>query len=197
MKVLALSGPIASGKSTVGGFFEKLGATLIDADSLAHRVYRPGSPVYRAIVKRYGRRILQPNRRIDRKGLAGIVFRSKKERKWLESVTHPATLRLIGKLMQKAIRDKSPLILVEAALHVETGYYRSFEGLILVKATPEIQIRRLVKHKAKTPAEARLRVKSQMPIAKLLRYADWVIDNSGSLKETRRQVKKLYKKLTL
>lgn len=195
MKIIALTGGIASGKSTVAKMFSALKAAVVQADLLAHQVYRPGSQVHRAIVRRYGTGILDSRRRIDRKKLGHILFSSKKEKAWLESKIHPEVFRLAGAEIRKAMRRRPPLILVEAALHIEAGYWKSFEGLIVVDVKPAQQMERLVKRDGLTPKEARLRLKNQLKRRARLRHADWVIDNSGTLTATRKQVKNLFRKI--
>jgi len=194
--VLALTGGIASGKSTVAAMFEKLGAKLISADRLAHRVYRRGSPLYRQIVRRYGRRILRPGGAIDRRQLGDTLFGSKAEKKWLEKQIHPAVRALIAERIARFSKRRTKLILVEAALHIETGYYRNFSGLVVVHATRAQQMSRLVERDGLTPAEARLRLKQQTSEKIRLRLANWVVDNRGTLAATRREVAKVYREMT-
>ena len=193
MKILALTGGIAAGKTAVARIFQKLGAAVIDADKVAHRVYLPNSQIYRDIVRRYGNKILAPDKSIDRKALGKFLFGSKKERLWLESRIHPQTRRLIGQEIQKAIRRGKNLIIVEAALHVETGYHRPFHGLIVVDAPPETQVERLIRREGLSRAEARRKIRSQLPRQLKLRAADWIVDNSGTLARTERQIRKLMK----
>ena len=163
-KILALTGGIASGKSTVARMFRDLGAVVLEADRIAHQVYRRGTLLHRELIRRYGKNILSGRGTVDRKKLAKILFASKRERAWLESRIHPETFRLIGSKLQAALRRRPRLILVEAALHVETGYYRVFSELIVVKASPGIQARRLVEREKLSHAEAKQRLASQMPL---------------------------------
>ncbi|MCE9623875.1 MAG: dephospho-CoA kinase [Deltaproteobacteria bacterium] len=154
MKILALTGGIATGKSSVARIFEKLGAMVIDADKVAHQTYLPKTPLYREMLKRYGRDILDAKGRVDRKKLGVLLFRSKKERQWLEERIHPATRLLIGKEIQKALRRGVKLILVEAALHVETDWHRAADWVIDNSGTPaqtEAQVRKLLRTLGKSP----------------------------------------------
>lgn len=195
MKILALTGGIATGKTAVARLFERHGALVIDADRAAHRAYRPGTKLHRDILRRYGSEILAPDGTIDRKKLGAILFRSKPERLWLEARIHPETRRLIGREIQAALRRGRRLILVEAALHVETDYHRPFHGLIVVDAPPRVQIERLMRREDMSRAEALAKIRSQMPRRRKLAAADWVIDNSGNLAATERQVRKLIREL--
>jgi dephospho-CoA kinase len=192
MKLVALTGGIATGKSTVAKMFQELGAIVLQADGLAHRTYLRGTPVYREILRRYGPKILNRARNIDRKKLADILFNSPKEKKWLESKIHPATLWLLGEKLRQAIARRPKLILVEAALHFETGYYRFFPVTCVVYAGTKDQVDRLILREGLSASEALLRLKNQMPMALKRKLADFMLDNSGSLKNTRRQVKTLF-----
>ncbi len=192
MKILALTGGIASGKSTVARMFENLGALVIAADPLAHRVYRAPSAVFNAIVRRYGKKILGKRGGIDRAKLAAILFSSPKEKKWLEGKIHPAVFELLARRIKQAMRRRPSLILVEAALHVETGYYRSFQGLIVVHARSEQQIERLRKREGLSLAEARARLRNQGSERERLKCADWVVDNTDGLGKTGREVRRVF-----
>lgn len=194
MKVLALTGGIAGGKSTVARFFEEMGAVVLNADRIAHKTYEPGTPLFEDLKTRYGPSILAGGR-IDREHLGEIVFGSAEERIWLESRTHPATRRLITEQLSELTQKNPPLVLVEAALHVETGYYREFDGLIVIYVPYDIAIQRLKARDGLSEEEAELRLKSQMPIEEKKKFADWLIDNSGGLEETKKQVRLLYNEL--
>lgn len=191
MKKLALTGGIASGKTTVAKFFEELGAVVLDADREAHEIYAPGTPLFHQLQERFGSDLVVGGQ-IDRKRLAQIVFTSPKEKKWLEEQTHPATRQRITQKLSQAIAQDPPLILVEAALHVETGYYRDFDGLVVVYVPEAIALGRLQARDGIGLEEAKLRLKNQISIEEKRQRADWVIDNSGSLEETRRQVEDLF-----
>ena len=195
MKIIALTGGIASGKTTVAKFFEACGAKIIDADKIAHQTYRPRTPLYRQIVKRYGKKILSSNRQINRHALGEILFNKPKEKRWLEAKIHPLTLQLIATQLRKLLRKKPPLILVEAALHVETGYYKDFPKLMVVKASKTNQLERLISREGLSLSQAKTRIKNQMPFTKKCKVADWVIDNSSSLAKTKQQVRRLFQKL--
>lgn len=192
MKVLALTGGVAAGKSTVAGMFAELGAKILDADAIAHGCYAPGTPLHAEILKKFGANLEKPDGSIDRKALGAQVFRSAEAKAWLEAHTHQATRHAIDQEISRLRNSGVPLILVEAALHVETGFFRHFEGLIVVHVNPEIQLKRLMERNGISEAEATLIIKNQMPVEVKRKYADWVIDNSGSLEQTRQRVEELY-----
>ncbi|MDX1386514.1 MAG: dephospho-CoA kinase, partial [bacterium] len=168
---------------------------VIDADATAHRVYDPGTPLAAEILQRYGDGIKNSQGGIDRKALGKIIFKDPQEKKWLEAKTHPATRQKIAEAIQEAQGQGASLIIVEAALHVETGYYKDFEGLIVVHADSETQIRRLKERDAITREEAEQMLKNQMSVEEKRSYATWVIDNNGPLENTGNQVKQLYQNL--
>jgi dephospho-CoA kinase len=193
VKTLALTGGIAGGKSTVAKYFEALGAVVLDADKEAHQSYAPGTDLFDKLQKRFGPNIVSGGQ-VDRRRLGEIAFAAPAEMKWLESQTHPWTRRRIAENLAKISEKNPPLILVEAALHAETGYYRDFDGLIVVYTPEPLALQRLMARDGMSEAQARLRMTSQMPIEEKGKLADWVIDNSGSLDKTKQQVEALFKK---
>jgi len=195
MKKIAITGGIAAGKSTVCEMFQGLGALILDADTLAHHVYDPGTPLHQDLVDRFGPEILLENGNIDRSRLGEIVFQSEKDKKWLESQTHPATRDKIVQKINEAADQSYPLVLIEAALHVETGYYREFEGLIVVHVSPQVQIERVMARDSISQKEAEQRLANQMPVDEKKKYGDWVIDNSGDREKTQSQVADLFREL--
>jgi dephospho-CoA kinase len=196
VKTLALTGGIASGKSTVCRYFGEMGAVVLNADQEAHRVYAPATPLFQELKKRYGPEIVRDGQ-IDRGRLAEIIFASPQEKKWLEERTHPATRQAIAAKLADLSKQDPPLVLVEAALHMETGYYRDFDGLIVVYLPETLALKRLMARDGISEEQARFRLASQMPIEQKKKLADWVIDNSGSLAETKKQVESLFEKFNL
>ncbi len=192
MKVLALTGGIASGKSTVSEMFQQWGAAIIDADHLAHKTYEPGTLLYKILLNRLGPEILSATGSIDRKKLAPLLFNDELLRRGLEKLIHPEVRTLILQEIEQ-LRSHSPqLILVEAALHVETGYYREFDGLILVTCPKELQIERLRKRDSLSEEQIKARLHSQWPLEAKIPVANYLIDNSGSLENTQKQAKALF-----
>jgi len=192
-KLAGLTGGIASGKSTVSGFFRSLGAQIIDADVLARQVVEPGKPAWREIVDHFGKGILLPDGAIDRKKLGAIVFQDPIQREALNRRVHPRVLEEETRLYRE-LRSRYPdaLILLDAALLIEVGAYKRLNTLIVVYVDEQTQLRRLM-HRDRIPAEeAWSRIRSQMPLSEKIKYADYVIDNRGSLEETRRQVEEIY-----
>ena len=193
---VGLTGNIATGKSYASKVFAELGAHIIDADLVAHDLLRSGTKTYDEIVGDFGEKILNQAREIDRKKLAQIVFFNIEKRLKLNSLIHPEVgaeiLRRIYNLEQAS---SSGIIIVDAALMVETRSYEMYQRLIVVACDPEIQISRLMSRDGLTEKEARARITSQMPIEEKLKLADYVIETSGTLKQTREQAESIYRDL--
>jgi dephospho-CoA kinase len=193
-----LTGNIACGKSYVSKVFAELGAHVIDADQVVHELLAAGTETYDGIVHAFGDGILDQNREIDRKKLAQIVFFDSDKRLLLNKLTHPAVgaeiLRRIGDLEQSS---SSGITIVDAALMVETGNYKMYHCLIVVACDPALQISRLMSRDGLTEKEARARIESQMPIEEKRKVADYVIDTSGTLKQTRDQAEAVYRNLLI
>lgn len=190
MKVIGITGNIASGKSTVARMFEALGARIIDADEIARIVVEPGAPAWEEIVSEFGRDVLEPDGAINRKRLADIVFGDEAKRKRLNDITHPRIRERISELLKEYEKEGAPVVMVEATLIVERGGLKSLiDGLIVVTADEETQIERLVRDKGYKREEAVSRLRAQMPAREKMMHGDYIIDNSGSLEDTRARVK--------
>ncbi len=192
IRYLGLTGGIASGKSTVARLFEKHGAFTIDADEISRIVMRKGGSAYDEIVDFFGKEILQPDGEIDRKKLRSIVFENPTYRKRLEEITHPKILEYEKRLITdfKSRNDKD-LIITQAALILEKGTYTRFDAIIVVYLDRDTQIKRLIERDKIDKETAEKIINTQMPIDEKLKYADFVVDNSGSLEETEKEVKRV------
>jgi len=193
---VGLTGNIATGKSTVGAMFVELGCHLIDSDQISHQVYRPGTPVYEAIVAEFGKTILAPDGTIDRRILGDIVFKARHARARLNDLVHPAIIQRQKEWLKEVeARDPQAIAIVDAALMIEVGTYKNYDKLIVVTCTPEVQAERLRARSGLSEEQIEARIRSQMPPEEKVKYADFVIDNAGSLESTRRQVKKVFNAL--
>ncbi|TMC32351.1 MAG: dephospho-CoA kinase [Chloroflexi bacterium] len=193
MRVLGLTGGIGSGKTMVGTMFTELGAELIDADQLAREVVEPGQPALEEIVTSFGRDILRPDGRLDRRKLAGIVFADASARARLNAMTHPR----IRERMDAAIaarRDRAGVLIVDIPLLFENARTGVVEKVIVVWVDPRTQFRRLIERGGLTEEEARRRIGAQMPLDEKRGLADHVIDNRGTPAETRRQVEAIFRR---
>ena len=187
--IVGLTGGFGSGKSTVRHLLEELGAFVIDADLLAHEALLEGNPVYEKIAA------LFPDARksggMDRKKIGGIIFKDKDKRKKLEEIVHPYVFERIG----EEIRDaEEKTIVIEVPLLFESGLDRICGKTILVRAPQEEIVKRLIE-KGCPEEEIRVRQNAQMPDAGKTKRADFILDNSGSLEKTRREVEKLWRDL--
>ncbi len=191
MKVYGLTGGIASGKNAVAQIFENWGAGTIDADQLARIVVEPGKESYREILDYFGTMVLSPDGTLDRAALRKVVFDDEAKRKRLEAIVHPRIQEVADLMIADFRRLDKKCCIYHAALLVETGAYKDFDGLIVIKAELEQQIKRLMERDGITHLQAEKICASQAPLEEKLEVADFVIDNSGSLKETVRQVREL------
>jgi dephospho-CoA kinase len=192
---VGLTGGIGSGKSSVAAMLRELGCPVLEADPLAHALSEPGQPAYGEIVREFGSEILSPDGRIDRPKLAGIVFSDPPRLARLNQILHP---RIVEETERRAAEiagtRSAPLVIVEAPLLIEAGYHRLFDLLVVVWCHPEQQRERLLL-RGMDPAEIDRRLAAQIPLEEKRRLADEVIDASGTLAETRRQVERLAEKL--
>jgi dephospho-CoA kinase len=188
---IGLTGGVACGKSTVGRMLAARGAHFLQADTLAHRLYEPGEPVYLAVVERFGREILNCNGTIDRKRLANAAFPDRIGE--LNAIVHPAVVAEQNRwLAEREGADPGGIAVVEAALLLEAGAAGDFDKLIVVTCDLEQKAARYAQ-RAKIPvdearAEVLRRSAAQLPDEEKARRADYVIDNCGSLEQTTQQV---------
>lgn len=194
-----LTGGMACGKSTVAKTFSSLGAYVLQADALAHELYRPGGPVYLELVKRFGPEIVQTDGTIDRRRLAALAFDGGRVEE-LNRIVHPAVFQREEQWMAEiAAADPHAVALVEAALIFEAGAAARFDKIIVVSCRPEQKIARLALRlgidEAAAGAELERRTKAQLSDEEKARRADYVIDNSGPPDLTVRQVETIFKEL--
>ena len=196
MKVIGLTGGIASGKSTVCSYFKELGAQIIDADRVVHQLYANDVALKADVVSHFGKDILdKSSQEINRATLGDLVFNNPLLKKKLESIVHPRVRIKIREEIEKAKNQGFPLCIVDAALLVESAWYKDFDGLIVVSADSEQQIERLMKRNQIDRAACMARLSSQLPLEEKIKEANWVIDNSHSLENTQKQVQELYPQL--
>ncbi len=196
MLTIGLTGGIASGKSTVSMEFEKLGAIVIDADQIARELIRPHEPLWREIIAYFGREIQREDLTIDRFRLGEKVFADEAERAVLNKMIHPEIKREIDRRL-KEIGKEHPdaVVLVDAALLIETGTFREMDKIIVVSASKRNQIERLMDRNSLSIEAAKGRIRAQMPLEEKRKYADYVINTDGSREEIRKQVRRVHEKL--
>jgi dephospho-CoA kinase len=188
MKTVAITGGIASGKSTVARILADLGYQVVSADEIARQAVEPGLPAYREIVSKFGAEILRPDGEIDRKKLGRIVFSDPVLRKTLEEIIHPEVIAEIERTKNAAQKEGKSLFVAEVPLLFETGMEANFDSVWVVAVNREEQIRRLMARDRISPEEAGLRLAAQDSMEAKTAKADFVIDNSLGYPELREQV---------
>jgi dephospho-CoA kinase len=190
LKVLGLTGGIGSGKSTVAKLIADAGVPVLDADQLAREVVAPGQPALGEVAAAWPQAI-GPDGKVDRKRLAAIVFADPIQRVRLEKITHPRIQALADARLAALAAEGRTLAFYEASLLVEGGRYKDFDGLVVVAASPETQLERVLARGGLTQAEAQARIDAQLPLLAKVRVATHLIDNDGALDATKAQVAQL------
>jgi len=188
MRLIGLTGGIATGKSTVAGMLQSHGAVIVDLDVLAREVVQPGTPVLARIADRFGSDVVDADGALDRAALGAIVFADPGARLELERLTHPAVIELMQQQIGEAAARDAPVVVVDVPLLFETGREELFEGTLLVYAPPETQLRRMLARDGLDAADAQQRINAQLPIDDKRLRATWVIDNGGDIAATESQV---------
>jgi dephospho-CoA kinase len=192
---VGLTGGIAAGKSQVLGCLAEAGCHTLDLDHVAHEVMAPGGGAFDAVVGGFGREILDGKGRIDRAKLGRIVFADEAARRRLGSLVHPKVRDEERRLAGALAAGPGGVLVVDAALLVETGRHLHFDRLVVVDVDPDEQLRRLRARDRLSESAARLRVGAQMPVTEKRRYAHRVIDSSGELSATRSAARRLAQEL--
>jgi dephospho-CoA kinase len=209
---VGLTGGLGSGKSTVAGIFQELGAAVISADQLGRQLMQPGEPVYAAIVKAFGQGVVRSDGSLDRKALAELAFQHNQADK-LNRIVHPAVIAAEEECMQGVFAtDPKRVAIVESALIFEVekwgtapGWAQRFDSIILVTVPDEMKIARFVSRmmandgpegrREALAQDARARMAMQIPDQEKAARCEYVINNSGSLEETRKRVEEIYREL--
>jgi dephospho-CoA kinase len=193
---VGLTGGLASGKSFVGRSLADLGCYLIRADEVGHQVLEPGGEAYDAVVREFGTGILNPDRTINRRRLAGLVFHDPARLEELNALVHPPVRARTGRLLEDyGAASPHGVAVVEAAILIETGSYRDYARLILAVCSKEQQIERAMARDGLTREEVLDRLSRQMPLDEKIQYADYVIDTSGTKENTLAQTRAVYESL--
>ena len=202
-----MTGGLGSGKSTVAGMFEQLGAAVISADQLGRRLMQPGEPVYAAIVQRFGPTVVRGDGSLDRKALAKLAFQDN-QADALNHIVHPAVVDAEEEWMRGVFAaDAARVAIVESALIFEVekwgtapGWAQRFDKLILVTVPDEVKVERFVARMSGSEgaeADARARIAAQIPDQEKAARCDFVIDNTGSVEQTRKIVEAIYRELVV
>lgn len=195
MKLVGLTGGIASGKSTVARILANLGAAIINADVLAREVVEPDQDAWKEIVATFGAAILQADRTLDRAKLRTTIFNDPEARKKLESIIHPRVRALAEKRIGEHAAAGYAVIVYEVPLLFEGNLHEWLRPVILVACDVATQLRRLQERDRLDPAQAQKHIDAQMSLEEKRRLADYVIENNGSLEDLERQVRAVLEKI--
>lgn len=193
---VALTGGLATGKSFVGKIFEALGCHRLDADQLGHETLRPSGEAYQAVVDLFGPEILDANGTINRHRLGALVFPDPARLEQLNAIVHPAVERLRqSRIAAIAKSEPDAIVICEAAIYIETGAIGRFDKVVLTVCGRELQIQRAMARSGWNRQETEARLARQWPDERKRIAADFVIDTSKSLDDTRRQAVEVYNRL--
>ncbi|MEX2300153.1 MAG: dephospho-CoA kinase [Bryobacterales bacterium] len=196
MLKVGLTGGLASGKSFVAGLLAEHGCHVIHADRLGHEALLPDGEVYPAVVQEFGCDILRADGEIDRKLLGKLVFSDPERLEVLNSLVHPYVFRRQEEFFAAvAGEDPAGIAVVEAAIMIEVGSYKRYDRLVITYCSVEQQVERFVEREGGSEEEARARLARQMPLEAKRKFADYIIDTSGSKQDTARGVEQVYRKL--
>lgn len=194
MLIIGLTGGIASGKTTVAGMLRREGAVVLDADGIAREMVAHGKPAWMEIAVRFGDAVLAADGSIDRVRLGDLVFNDPALRQELNSIVHPRVGQELTRRTAEIKRRQPGAVLVyDVPLLIEVGMQNAVDLVVLVYVSPGIQLKRLRERDYLSEKDALARIGSQLSLDEKLKYADAVIDNSGSLEETAGQVRLFWK----
>ena len=201
MKLIGLTGGVGSGKSTVAAMLRELGAPVVDADEATHAVYEPGTPGFDAVASEFGDYYVRDGR-IDRERLGELVFKDAASRRRLNAIVHPLVRDWMSARTAEAADRGAEIVVQEVPLLFENGLEPLYSSVVLVYVPEAVQLERLIapttatfRGRGFTPERARAVIATQVPIEEKRRRVHHVIDNSGSLEQTRKQVEELWAKL--
>ncbi|EAD5121877.1 dephospho-CoA kinase [Listeria monocytogenes] len=187
-KTIGLTGSVATGKSTVSNMIQHAGIPLVDADIAARKVVEPGTEGLKEIVAYFGEEILLADGTLDRAKLGEIIFKDKEKREKLNEITHPRVKDYMLEARERFFRAGEELVFFDIPLLFESHLESLVDQIVVVWATPETELKRLMERNNLTKEEALRRIESQMGIDEKARKADFVIDNNESLEKTQKQV---------
>lgn len=192
MRLIGLTGGIASGKSTVSALLQEQGAFIIDTDKIARAIVEPGEAAYFDIIAAFGDSIVAADGTIDRLKLGKIVFQDGKSKVLLEQITHPRIEEKVNQLIQSAKSSSCPAVILDIPLLFESGWDQRVDEVWVVNVDEITQLRRLINRNHFSDQEAMARIKAQLPLADKIRRADQVIDNSGNLSQLQAEILRIW-----
>lgn len=196
MKLIGLTGGAGSGKSTVAEMLRVQGGVVVDADEATHAVYEPGTPGFDSVVREFGERFVKDGR-IDRKSLGELVFRDPNARRRLNDIVHPLVRDWMAQRTAEAVEGGAAVVVQDVPLLFENNLERFFSSVVLVYVPAQVQVDRLVSGRGFTREQAQAVIGAQLPIEEKRGRAHHVINNSGTLDETRAQVAAVWRQLLI
>ncbi|KAG8865192.1 hypothetical protein FRB96_000082 [Tulasnella sp. 330] len=194
MLVIGLTGGIASGKSSVSKILAAHHIPIVDADLLAREVVAPGTPGLSQIIHEFGGEVLQPDGTLDRAKLGSIIFNDAAKRQKLNAIVHPAVRKaMVTSALRHWLRGEK-ICVMDVPLLIEAGLWRFMGKVVVVYCSREIQLQRLMKRDGSSRVDATSRLDSQLPLSDKLKFADQVLDNSGTLQDLEQQVERLIRR---
>lgn len=194
--LVGLTGGIGSGKSLAASFFKEQGAHILDADQLSRDLVQPGQSALTEIVGTFGELILDSTGKLDREKMAQTIFQDPEKKSALEAILHP---KIIAKEQEEYLnikdRDPSAIVIIDAALLIESGNYKNVDKVIVVQSSEEHQIQRILNRGTLSHEQAVARIKNQMPLEEKIKYADFILDNDSQPEDLRKKAQELHARL--
>ena len=197
MALLAgLTGGMGSGKTTVGKLFQSLGAYVLDADEICRSLLEPGRPAWNETVDLLGNGILRDDQTLDRRKIADVVFSDLEKKKALEAILHPRVMEEEQAVYKDILKDDpGALVIIDAALLIESGNYRKVDKVIVIACAEETQLHRIMDKNTFSREDAHRRLQQQMPLEEKSKFADYVLHNDSGLSELEEKVEALFHQL--
>lgn len=192
---LGLTGGIATGKTTISNYLKSINIPVLDADEYARKVVEPGTPGLDEITNTFGEQVLRADGSLNRKLLGQIVFNDSSARQTLNDITHPRIQQMMADELHRLAEQQIPLVILDIPLLLENKNVAGADAVMVVTIPESLQLTRLMQRNNLTEKEAQSRISAQMPLVEKEKLADFVIDNSGTISSTQKQVEKVIQKI--
>src|SRR5699024_1985880 len=192
---LGLTGGIATGKTTNSNYLKSSNIPVLDADEYARKVVEPGTPGLDEITNTFGEQVLRADGSLNRKLLGQIVFNDSSARQTLNDITHPRIQQMMADELHRLAEQQIPLVILDIPLLLENKNVAGADAVMVVTIPESLQLTRLMQRNNLTEKEAQSRISAQMPLVEKEKLADFVIDNSGTISSTQKQVEKVIQKI--
>ena len=192
---LGLTGGIATGKTTISNYLKSIDIPVLDADEYARKVVEPGTPGLAEITNTFGEQVLRADGSLNRKLLGQIVFNDSSSRQTLNDITHPRIQQMMADELHRLAEQQIPLVILDIPLLLENKNVAGADAVMVVTIPESLQLTRLMQRNNLTEKEAHARISAQMPLVEKEKLADFVIDNSGTISSTQKQVEKVIQKI--